>query len=137
MSAKDKKRGKVLAVDDDRVTLEVARERLEAAGFEVITRDNALGTSAVILKEKPDLVLLDVRMPGLTGDALSKLIASSTSVILHSASDAEALAKMASACGAVGFIVKTADDTAFVTQFQRYVMSRRAATSSGDPNAGR
>lgn len=115
-------RGKVLVVDDDRVALEVARERLEGAGYEVITRDSALGTSAVIQTERPDIVLLDVQMPGLSGTALAKFIGEKdlhVPIILHSASDRAALREMAHECGAVGLIMKTDDEQSFLLQFDR------------------
>jgi PleD family two-component response regulator len=44
-STMSRKRGKVLVVDDDPVILEVVRERLDAAGFDVYVREEALGTN--------------------------------------------------------------------------------------------
>jgi len=113
-----------LVVDDDRVVLEVTRERLERAGFEVVTRESALGTSAFIMKEKPDYVLLDVNMPGLTGDALAKLLKGRdrrSRVILHSCSDRKRLAKLAQECGAAGIIEKTEDERHFREQLEVFV----------------
>jgi CheY-like chemotaxis protein len=125
----EQRRGKVMVVDDDRIVLEIARERLESAGFEVITRDVALGTSAAIQKEQPDIILLDVQMPGLTGTALAKLIMGRDTealIVLHSGSEGEALRKMAEECGAVGVIKKTHDDAAFLSQFDRFTaLSKR------------
>jgi two-component system, response regulator PdtaR len=112
-----------LVVDDDVVALEVARERLERAGFTVVTRTSALGTSAFIMKEKPDFVLLDVNMPGLTGDALAKLLKGRrhTRVILHSGSDRKRLATLATECGAVGIIEKTDSERQFLAQLEKFV----------------
>ena len=113
-----------LVVDDDLVALEVARERLERAGFEVVTRESALGTSVFIMKEKPDFVLLDVNMPGLTGDALAKLLTGrgpQSRVILHSCSDPRRLATLARQCGAAGVIEKTADERRFRAQLEAFV----------------
>ena len=110
-----------LVVDDDLATLEVTLERLERAGFVVVTRESALGTSAFIMKEKPDYVLLDVNMPGLTGDALAKLLKGRdprSRVILHSCSDRKRLATLARECGAAGIIEKTSDEREFLTQLE-------------------
>jgi DNA-binding response OmpR family regulator len=126
---KSRLRGKVLVVDDDRITLEVVRERLETAGFEVSTRDGALGTSAAILSERPDVVLLDVDMPGLSGDAIAKLLTARShgaSIVLHSASDLEDLRKMAAKCGAAGVIEKTDNEASFLTQFEGFFRRARA-----------
>src|SRR5262245_1885960 len=80
-----------LDVDDDPVVLEVARERLEALGFEVTTRDQSLGTSTWVMQHRPDFVLLDVMMPALNGSELASVIlrrASTTAIILHSSKPA-------------------------------------------------
>ncbi len=59
--------GTVLAVDDDPGALEALSEALGALGIEVHKASN--GTSALILaqEEQPDVILLDVMMPGLDG----------------------------------------------------------------------
>jgi DNA-binding NtrC family response regulator len=125
-------RGQVLVVDDDIVVLEITRERLERAGFSVVTRTSALGTSAYIRKEKPAHVLLDVNMPGLSGDALAKLIVDGdfrTGVILHSSQERQALAALAQKCGALGVIEKTDDDEYFRAQLEGCFRSRPPGAS--------
>jgi len=115
-------------VDDDLVSLEVSRERLESAGHSVVTRNKALGTSAYIKKEKPDFVLLDVHMPGLPGDALAKLLSEGDylpGIILHSATPKDVLAPLALSCGAIGVIEKTGDDEYFKSQLDRCVRIKR------------
>lgn len=115
---------KVLVVDDDAISLEVARERLEGANHQVLTRDRALGTSQVILSDRPDCVLLDVMMPGISGDELASLLhqqdrTKETAIILHSSKDEEELAALVEQTGALGAIQKTSDDEAFLAQFAR------------------
>lgn len=68
--SKPRKRGKVLVVDDDPVTLEVVRERLSEAGYDVFVRADAIGTSQWVAREQPDFILLDVMMPALGGGEL-------------------------------------------------------------------
>lgn len=115
---------KVLVVDDDPISLEVARERLERAGCEVETRDRALGTSRVILTFQPDCVLLDVMMPGISGDELAALLRSQgrlrhVAIVLHSAKDPSELSELMARTGAIGAIHKTSDDEAFLREFKR------------------
>jgi DNA-binding NtrC family response regulator len=120
-------RGDILVVDDDIVALEVTRERLEAAGFTVVTRTSALGTSAFIRREKPDFVLLDVHMPSLSGDALAKLISDGDfrpRIILHSSQGRDVLAALARKCGAIGVIEKTDDDDHFRSQLDACIRPR-------------
>jgi DNA-binding response OmpR family regulator len=118
-----RKRGKVLVVDDDPVVLEVVRERLDAAGFDVYVRDEALGTSQWVAREQPDFVLLDVMMPALSGGELGQLLKRSaatnhTAVILHSSLNAAALRPVVARTGAVGWIGKTHDGARFIADFE-------------------
>jgi len=63
----------IVVVDDCELTLASTAEALERAGYRVITRDRPAGCVAMMLQEKPDLVLLDVCMPTVSGDTLVKL----------------------------------------------------------------
>ena len=119
-----------LVVDDDPVALEVARERLEAIGFNVSTRDQALGTSSYIVQHRPDFVLLDVMMPALTGGELAQVLkrrANHTGVILHSSKPPAELRALAEATGALGSISKAFGDKEFTQEILR--LTRRALTS--------
>ena len=96
---------KVMVVDDDTLALEVVAAALESIGHDVIKRSTALGTVLAIRRERPEVVVLDVNMPGLTGDALAKLLASSKEtqpplVVLYSASAPRVLEELVSSCGA-------------------------------------
>ena len=110
-----------MVVDDDAICLEVTRDRLIAAGYEVIVRDSALGTSAAIMRERPHVVLLDQDMPGLTGEQLAQLLSAQTSdhratLILYSSEPLSKLSERAKRCGAAGVIEKTSSDRRFLQQ---------------------
>jgi GAF domain-containing protein/DNA-binding response OmpR family regulator/sensor histidine kinase YesM len=67
-------KGKVLVVDDDRATRELLQIALETRGFTVVL--TASGKRALVLarQEAPNLILLDLRLPGLDGyEVLRKL----------------------------------------------------------------
>ena len=120
---------KVLIVDDDPTVLAVTRALLEDLGYEVTVRNEALGTTAVILREQPDVVLLDIEMPALSGDKLMHLVANrrelrGVSFILHSGARAQDLQRLTEETGALGAIAKTGDHLAFTSEFQRLVRSR-------------
>jgi diguanylate cyclase (GGDEF)-like protein len=57
----------VLIIDDDPVFALLASETLEQAGYEARTASNTKDAIASFEKEKPDLVLLDVELPGSNG----------------------------------------------------------------------
>jgi DNA-binding response OmpR family regulator len=57
----------ILIADDDEDIRELVAFKLEAAGFEVISVDNGLSALSAAQNRPPDLVVLDVMMPGLSG----------------------------------------------------------------------
>lgn len=62
---------KILAVDDDPEILRLLEKRLRLVGYEVITTTN--GNEAVDLarRELPNLVILDILMPGMDGSEVA------------------------------------------------------------------
>ncbi|RYY30563.1 MAG: response regulator transcription factor [Sphingobacteriaceae bacterium] len=65
---------KILICDDDAGILDMLSIILEDAGFETISELNSLNVYKVIQTEKPDLLLLDLWMPVLSGDQVLKTI---------------------------------------------------------------
>ena len=61
------KRPCIMAVDDEPSVLRVLQRALEPAGFEVIPVMNGDSALELMGKHRPDLVLLDIMMPGLDG----------------------------------------------------------------------
>lgn len=58
--------GKVLVVDDDLMMLDVVADMLVAAGFLVTTESTSFNVVPRIQAERPNVVVLDVLMPGMT-----------------------------------------------------------------------
>ena len=63
---------KVLIVDDDQNILEVIKFILTSNGFEVRTHSTGLDVYEVVLDYQPDLILLDIRLPGKPGTEICK-----------------------------------------------------------------
>ncbi|GAB6118182.1 response regulator transcription factor [Thermoanaerobacter brockii subsp. lactiethylicus] len=63
---------KILVVDDEIKILEVVKSYLEHEGFSVITETNGNNVLDTFKKEKPDLVILDLMLPGISGEELCK-----------------------------------------------------------------
>ncbi|MBI3876062.1 MAG: response regulator [Verrucomicrobia bacterium] len=64
----------VLAVDDAADSLRLLRLRLHHAGMEVHTCSSARQAMEVLQKKLPDLIILDVRMPGMDGYEMCRVL---------------------------------------------------------------
>lgn len=120
------RRPSVLVIDDDPIVLEVARERLSTAGFDVAVREEVLGTTRWLVAHPADYLLLDVMMPALDGSELASLLKQRTAtrnitVILHSSMPTKQLAELAAKTGAAGYISKHDDARSFIEQFRAIV----------------
>jgi len=65
---------KVLVVDDNASNLMLEKDLLEVAGFEVFVSENAAGGIAIALKERPDVIILDVRLPDMRGTEAASIL---------------------------------------------------------------
>ena len=60
----------IAIVEDDKSIQTMYKAKLELAGFSVVTADNGSDGLNIIEQSKPDLVLLDIRMPVMNGDEM-------------------------------------------------------------------
>ena len=58
---------RALIVDDNGNNLTLEKDLLEVADFEVFTAQDASGGIAIARKEKPDIIIMDVRLPDMRG----------------------------------------------------------------------
>ena len=63
---------KILVVDDDEDILYAVRHLLTSLGFEIQTHSTGLSVPEVVLAFQPDLILLDIRLPGKLGTEICK-----------------------------------------------------------------
>ena len=102
---------RILIADDDEDLGCLVKFKLEFAGFEVDWRQDGRHAWEGIRAEKPDLVILDVMMPELTGfEVLEKIRADeelvSIPVIVLSAKSQEADVKAGMELGATEYVIK-------------------------------
>jgi two-component system alkaline phosphatase synthesis response regulator PhoP len=65
---------RALVADDEVHIVQVVAMKLRNNGFDVITADNGLDAYKLCCEEKPDIVIADQQMPGLTGIELIEKI---------------------------------------------------------------
>ncbi|MDA8193614.1 MAG: response regulator transcription factor [Thermaerobacter sp.] len=71
---------KVLVVDDEAAISELVAYNLTREGFDVVTEDNGVSALARVDAEPPDLVILDVMLPGMSGLDVCRAIRQKTEV---------------------------------------------------------
>lgn len=106
---------KILLVDDDKDLCELYKTTLGAEGFKVKIAENGEQALAEIMKEKPDLVILDIMMPKIHGiDTLDILKATPETkdikILVLSALSDQKMIKRAKDFGAIDYIVKSEVD---------------------------
>src|SRR3954469_8136443 len=103
---------KILVVDDYGLARRGTRMILESAGYHVAEAEDGLVALERYFLDKPDLVLLDLVMRGMSGlDVLQKLqeIDAAVRVVVVSADVQDSSREMAVAGGAAGFLNKPVD----------------------------
>ncbi len=58
---------KILVIDDEPKIVEICHDYLKASGFEVISASDGIQGLNLARREKPDLIVLDLMMPGMDG----------------------------------------------------------------------
>ena len=71
---------KILVVDDEKPIVEILRINLEKNGYKVITAYDGDSAASMALTEEPDLILLDVMLPGMDGFTVCKKVREKSSV---------------------------------------------------------
>jgi DNA-binding response OmpR family regulator len=99
-------RHRILVVDDDQRILHFSRLKLMASGYNVTTAMNGQGALTMIESEKPDVVVLDLRMPVMGGLEVLRILRSHSELPVIVMSAATDLAEEALVAGADDFIAK-------------------------------
>lgn len=101
----------ILVADDKPTGRELVRTVLEKSGYEVIEADNGLDALNLANRVHPDLIILDIHMPGLDGFGVIKELRAGgffvdTPVIALTASAMQGDKQKALAAGFTGYISK-------------------------------
>lgn len=100
---------KILVIDDSQDILDVVKYLLLKAGYAVHTHSSGLGVQDKVTECNPDLILLDVNLPGKSGIEIYKELSKTfLSPIIFFSANADKQ-KVLKECNASGFISKPFD----------------------------
>jgi CheY-like chemotaxis protein len=102
---------RVLVIDDDEIARELVVSILQDAGYETFELSSPIGASQTISREKIELLILDIMMPGLSGDKLAKMLRANPrlgriGIVLVSSCNLVELEKIAASVRADGVVLK-------------------------------
>ena len=121
---------KILIVEDNPMNLELATDLLEAAGYVVIQAGTAEKGIKLARDESPDLILMDVGLPGMDGLEATGVLKQDPAtkdipVIAITAHAMKGDEEKALAAGCAGYITKPIDTRAFPKAVTRFIESAR------------
>jgi CheY-like chemotaxis protein len=125
---------RILVVEDNPMNMELAQELLEIEGFEVLPAQDAITGIEMARTELPDLILMDLQLPGIDGLQATRLLKEdpATSAIPVVALTAHAMnhhGAQAREAGCCAFITKPIDVEAFPQQIRRILPRVEARTT--------
>lgn len=131
MSSKDT----VLLVDDNLVNLKLFKILLDAAGFEVHTAVDADTVREALQQLRPNLILMDIQLPGTDGLTLTREIKANPAlrnipVVALTAYAMKGDDERAIASGCVGYITKPIETTTFSETVAGF-LNRHRGTQAG------
>jgi two-component system phosphate regulon response regulator PhoB len=121
----------ILIADDDPDIRDLVAFKLEQAGYDVIAVDNGLAALSAVSETPPDLAVLDVMMPGMSGiDVCRELRATASTmslpVILLTARAQEGDVEVGFGAGADDYVVKPFSPRELVSRVEAVLARTRA-----------
>ena len=123
---------KILVVDDERVLVKGIKFNLENEGYQVVTGTDGIQAVELARMERPDLILLDVMMPGIDGmQACMKIREFSDVPVIMLTAKSEDMDKiMGIECGADDYVTKPFNVLELKARIK--ALLRRSAGKGGD-----
>jgi len=125
---------KILVVEDDPSALRLIQYTLQYEGYEVLTATNGLAGLKKAQNEEPDLVILDVMLPGMDGFEICHRLrgepqTADLPILMLSAKAQEADKITGLKVGADDYVTKPADTAEIIRRVERLLAQKAAAGS--------
>jgi two-component system, OmpR family, KDP operon response regulator KdpE len=126
-------RHRILLVDDDQRILHFSRLKLMASGYEVVTAMTGQGALTMIESQKPDILVLDLKMPGMGGLEVLRVLRRFSRIPVIVVSGAEELAEQALSLGANAYMAKPFNPDELINKISNILDKELALLSSTTP----
>jgi two-component system alkaline phosphatase synthesis response regulator PhoP len=124
---------KILVIDDEPKIVEICKDYLQTAGFDVITAGDGAQGLAEARYQKPDLIVLDLMLPGMDGLDICRSLRreSNVAIVMLTARIEEADKLIGLELGADDYITKPFSPRELVARV-RTVLRRASGDATGD-----
>jgi len=117
---------KILIIEDNPVNMELASDLLDMAGYVVCQAENAETGIEIARTESPQLILMDVGLPGMDGLTAAGVLLQDAAtrhipVVILTAHAMKGDEEKALAAGCAGYITKPIDTRAFVKTVTAFI----------------
>jgi DNA-binding response OmpR family regulator len=125
---------KILVVDDESKIVQLARDYLERGGFTVLTAGDGTSALATARREKPDLIVLDIGLPGIDGLDVTRALhkGSDVPIIMLTARAEESDRLIGLELGADDYIVKPFSPKELVARVRAVLRRWDGARTGGE-----
>lgn len=112
---------RILVVEDNELNMELVRDLLGFGGYEVLEAGDARSAIALAEREAPDLILMDVQLPGMDGLTATRILKETETtaripVVALTAHAMKGDAEKAFAAGCSGYITKPINTRSFAEE---------------------
>ncbi len=124
---------KILIIEDDPIASRLVDYSLRREGYQVITASNGVTGMRRVTEEKPDLIILDVMLPGMDGFEICHRLRSNPSttvlpILMCSAKAHEIDRNTGVKVGADDYLAKPADPSEILSRVARLLARKGLAT---------
>ena len=115
---------KILVVDDEPTIRELAQIILQDEGYSVITAENGVDAIQKVKDEMPDLVLLDIVMPGMNGNDVCRILKTEAKtkfipIVMFTVLGRDKDMKLAGESGCAGYFLKPFSPEDLIAEVQK------------------
>ncbi|MDR2697578.1 MAG: response regulator [Holophagales bacterium] len=127
---------KILYIEDNAANYRLVHRLLSQAGFEMYWAEEGTAGIDLAIRVKPDLILMDINLPGLSGFELTSKLRNQpefkeTPIVALTAKTQKSDRETALVAGCNGFIPKPIDPFNFVSQIKNYLGGRQERLDKG------
>ncbi|MBA7538556.1 Polar-differentiation response regulator DivK [subsurface metagenome] len=120
---------KILVVEDNEINMYLSCRILKSSGYEVIEARSGEEGVELAIKEKPDLIIMDIQLPGIDGLETTKRIRKSEAngeipIIALTSYAMAGDRKKALKAGCTGYIEKPINPETFISEIKKFLEAK-------------